>query len=350
MILKVNIENRIAKLQVDDAHIVCGNSGDSIVFAFDSEWDAYPNRTARFKWNGGYHDIEFMGNTVKIPAITNTRKFSVGVYSGEPAGGEEAISTTDVLIPSLLCTRCGNAPASNGTGENYTNEARGYAESAKASADATADAFEAVVGAEVQAHQAYYDTLVDMKNLGNSVLIVKEGTDSTSTVTGSVREAAAVALPNGLSCIAASFITEGSVVQIKIPPSVISIESGAFADTTALKRVDFASGGKLQRIEGGAFDGTLVGEFKIPKSVTFIGRNAFATSLNPIEDEDGFLMTLNPVVDLTAFGKDTPFPTAGGLVCGDREATIRIPKGRKAELLAMTNWSSGDYTIEEVEV
>ena len=135
MILNVKIEKRIATLLDSENDLVCGNSGDSIVFAFDAEWDAYPNRTARFKWNGKYHDVEFSGDTVDIPSITDTRSFSVGVYSGEAAKGEEEISTTDVKIPCLYSTRCGDSKPNGESGKYYTNEAMGYAASAQKSAE-----------------------------------------------------------------------------------------------------------------------------------------------------------------------------------------------------------------------
>lgn len=355
MIFNVSIEKGIAKFIPSEPNqkYVCSNSENKVKFTFDEDWAGHNKKFARFIWNGEAHDVEFSGNECNIPEINKTSSFEVGVYVGESAKGEPTLSSTGATIPALLSIRCKSAKAAAGSGKNYTNEARGYAEaaaqsaqSAKASEEAIEDIIEEAIeeaieekSVEVQAHQAYYDSIVAMvEAYGNdNVYIVEEGRDIAEY--GQIqdaRSAKVIALPNGLTCVGNSNFAEGAVAQIKIPPSVVSIEDGAFGDCYCLKKVDFPS--KLQRINANAFGGTIVDKFKIPKSVTWIGNLALASNVDMI-------------IDLTEFGYDTPFPATGGVVWGNiSEATIRIPKGRKSELLAMTNWASGDYTIEEVEV
>lgn len=131
MILNVEVKERIATYKPSGEKFVCGNSGDQVKFIFDDEWEAHDKKTARFIWNNKYFDQEFTGDTCDIPVITNATAFLVGVYVGETADNEPIISTTRAVIPTTLSIRCGSETANRGTGENYTNEAKGYAEEAK---------------------------------------------------------------------------------------------------------------------------------------------------------------------------------------------------------------------------
>lgn len=65
-----------------DALYVCGNSDFSILFDFDSEWDEYEVKTARFRYGGTYMDVVFSGNECPVPVISDTHSFDVGVYAG----------------------------------------------------------------------------------------------------------------------------------------------------------------------------------------------------------------------------------------------------------------------------
>ena len=97
--LHISVNDKIAKFTTRDGYIVCGNSDYRIKFAFDSEWEEYPNRTARFIWNGQHKDVEFTGDTVTVPILSNTKQLIVGVYADD-------ISTTAVVIPCVLSVLC----------------------------------------------------------------------------------------------------------------------------------------------------------------------------------------------------------------------------------------------------
>jgi hypothetical protein len=134
--LHIGVVNNIATYQQRDGNIVCGNSDYKIQFSFDTEWAKYEKKTARFVWNNTYTDVEFTGNTCDVPIIKNATECLVGLYVGEIAADESPIlSTTNATIPCRQSVRCGDPVASDGTGESYTNEARGYAEEAKAALD-----------------------------------------------------------------------------------------------------------------------------------------------------------------------------------------------------------------------
>ena len=105
--LHIVVNNKVATYLTRDGEIVCGNSDYNIVFSFDSEWNAYKTKTARFEWNGKAVTVEFTGNTVKVPILSNTTRLKVGVYV------EEMSTTTSAEIPCLISCRCaeGNVSA-----------------------------------------------------------------------------------------------------------------------------------------------------------------------------------------------------------------------------------------------
>ena len=98
--LHIVVNNKIATYLTRDGNIVCGNSDYRIVFTFDTEWDEYDGKVARFIWNEKYLDVAFNGNTVVVPMITRALHLKVGVYAGE------LCTTTPAVIDcedSILC-------------------------------------------------------------------------------------------------------------------------------------------------------------------------------------------------------------------------------------------------------
>lgn len=81
--------------------IVCGNSDYQILFSFDSEWDEYTVKTARFVFmkNGTllYEDVVFEGDTCTAPVLYDTDYVAVGVYAGD------IHTTTPARIPCAHC-------------------------------------------------------------------------------------------------------------------------------------------------------------------------------------------------------------------------------------------------------
>jgi hypothetical protein len=100
--LHITVNNKIATYLNRDGNIVCGNSDYVIVFTFDSEWDAYDEKIARFIWNDSYIDVAFTGDTVAVPVLSNTTALKVGVYAGELS------TTTPALIGCQLSILCEN--------------------------------------------------------------------------------------------------------------------------------------------------------------------------------------------------------------------------------------------------
>lgn len=101
--LNISVNNKKAIFSKREGEIVCGNTDYRIRFIFDSEWDSYEEKTARFIWNGQYREIHFKGEYCPVPVIDNTELLEVGVYV------ENLATTTSAKI---LCQRsilCGDA-------------------------------------------------------------------------------------------------------------------------------------------------------------------------------------------------------------------------------------------------
>lgn len=107
IIIGISVEKKIAKAD-ENAVIVCGNSNYKAVFAFDSEWDDYPVKTAIFATDNTDDNkpiaVVFNGNECDIPPMANTTIVGVGVCSGDLTVSDqvEVSTTTPAYIPCLI--------------------------------------------------------------------------------------------------------------------------------------------------------------------------------------------------------------------------------------------------------
>lgn len=102
--LKVKVANKIATYEKAGGLIVCGNNDYQIEFEFDSDWDAYNEKTARFICGGRYQDVSFEGNICPVPVIVKSGLVEVGVYVADMR------TSTGAKIgcyPSILCESSG---------------------------------------------------------------------------------------------------------------------------------------------------------------------------------------------------------------------------------------------------
>ena len=79
----VKIVNKVAHLVEDEFYFVCENSDYTITFDFDSEWDKYTVKTARFICGNEYTDVVFEGNVCPVPVLYDVLFVKVGVTAGE---------------------------------------------------------------------------------------------------------------------------------------------------------------------------------------------------------------------------------------------------------------------------
>lgn len=80
-VISVIVRDKIATAG-NDALYICGNSDYVAVFDFDSEWEQYDTKTARFVWNGQHQDVVFSGNECPVPVISDTHSFRLGCFAG----------------------------------------------------------------------------------------------------------------------------------------------------------------------------------------------------------------------------------------------------------------------------
>lgn len=110
--INIEVRNKIAE-KTDDMIYVCNNSDYIASFDFDSEWDAYNTKTARFSHDGQHVDVVFAGNQCNVPVITNTYAFHVGVFAGD------LHTTTAARVPCRKSILCGAGAPANPTPDVY---------------------------------------------------------------------------------------------------------------------------------------------------------------------------------------------------------------------------------------
>lgn len=110
--INIEVRNKIAE-KTDDMIYVCNNSDYIASFDFDSEWDAYNTKTARFSHDGQHVDVVFTGNQCNVPVITNTYAFHVGVFAGD------LHTTTAARVPCRKSILCGAGAPANPTPDVY---------------------------------------------------------------------------------------------------------------------------------------------------------------------------------------------------------------------------------------
>lgn len=120
----------------------------------------------------------------------------------------------------------------------------------------------------------------------------------------------------------------------------VNIQNRAFRNNQNLTKVVISD--RVQQIfEFAFFECRKLDYVKIGRGVKSIGTGAFKNCMT-----DG---SWHPVViDMTAFTDGIAFPTLADWDSFPSTVVIKVAKGRKAELDAMTNWSMWSYSIVEV--
>lgn len=127
--LHITIRDKIATYMKRDGEIVCANGDYQIEFDFDSEWDAYDEKVARFVWNGTHYDQKFTGNICPVPIIDNATECLVGVHA------EYISTTTPARIECLKSIRCGSTISRPENEKMYAEGAEGAAQRAEDAAE-----------------------------------------------------------------------------------------------------------------------------------------------------------------------------------------------------------------------
>ncbi len=97
-VLPITVRNKIATY-TGDVPYICGNSDYTVLFDFDEEWEAYPQKTARFVFGTSYIDVVFIGNECPFPLIEKTMMVVAGVFAGN------LHTTTGAAVKACLSIR-----------------------------------------------------------------------------------------------------------------------------------------------------------------------------------------------------------------------------------------------------
>ena len=115
-IIRISVKDRYA-LAEGNPVIICGNSGYSVEFTFDPEWDSYEVKTARFVYvkrgEVEYQDVVFAGTTAVVPILSNIQAVHVGVFA------DDLSTTTPARIPCRFSVRCGTGAPEDPTPNQY---------------------------------------------------------------------------------------------------------------------------------------------------------------------------------------------------------------------------------------
>lgn len=115
-IIRISVKDRYA-LAEGNPVIICGNSGYSVEFTFDPEWDSYEVKTARFVYvkrgEVKYQDVVFAGTTAVVPILSNIQAVHVGVFA------DDLSTTTPARIPCRFSVRCGTGAPEDPTPSQY---------------------------------------------------------------------------------------------------------------------------------------------------------------------------------------------------------------------------------------
>lgn len=179
--LNVNITNKVATYSQRGGTIVCGNDDYIIKFTFDDEWSEFLTKTARFKWNGAFHDIPFAHDWVAVPRVSNTKELEVGVYAGESL--HTSTSAIIKCVPSCLCGTTTQAP---GADEPYYAMAKAEADRAEEAADNAAVIAAAKAVAEIVSAVHIVQTTGDSETHIMSQKAVTEALAQAGTGSGTI--------------------------------------------------------------------------------------------------------------------------------------------------------------------
>lgn len=236
--INITIRDKIAE-NVSGSGYVCGNSDYTVIFDFDSEWDAFDTKTARFvKQDRTFTDVVFSGNQCPMPILSNTYNIYVGVFAGD------LHTTTPAHISakkSILCD--GGTPAAP-------------SEDVYAQIIALLDNIEQPSAADIQ-YQATIDE-TPVRNVAEALDLLKEGAggamtaaEAAATAANTAKSTADAALPKSGGTMTGSLILQGAPTSTneaatkEYVDAVESIATEAKTAASVIKTVEVTTAASL---------------------------------------------------------------------------------------------------------
>jgi len=226
-------------------------------------------------------EVQGAGDEATVQVVVRDAGFLAGIDFVNPASGDSYLRVLD--------DRASVVENADGSRSYTVSIARSEVEQAWAAAGNDSADFPAtplVSACDYGMNRA----LSDGTNAGDGLVVNEE----TGELTGYTGSATVVAVPDGVTSIAANAFKGSTVKAVSLPASVRSIGAGAFSDTASLVQVAFEDSdenpSQLTSIGERAFSGSAVRNLSLPRSVTSLGNSAFAkSSLDSIQLPDSLV-------------------------------------------------------------
>lgn len=210
-VLNISINNKVATFHKRGGGVVCRNTDYKIEFTFDSEWEGYENKTARFVWGGRYQDVPIEGTTCVMPEVYRTESVKVGVYAGDLS------TTTPAVIPCQASVLCAADEPHDEEARPNINEAKEAAEKATQAAEAAAEAAAAADVAATTAQEAAESAQRASEEIGD----IGEAMNALQEQVRAAEETANNAIENASSARANSEMNQQQIERISNDVSIV---------------------------------------------------------------------------------------------------------------------------------
>ena len=220
----IKVEGRVASFLQREGAIICDNSDYSIRFTFDDEWSAHAKKTARFVWGGAYKDVEFTGDTCKVPAISGAHEVQVGVYVEET----DLKTTTPAAIPC----RGSILGQSNAGQPDVVQEYRDQAAASAASAEKAVEKASALYGrtedAMLEAAASATEAEADASRAEAAAASAEAATSTATLEAEAAASSAAASSASAESAEAAAAKVEAAAGVVLVQESIVQTGTNIF--------------------------------------------------------------------------------------------------------------------------
>ncbi len=204
--INITIRDKIAE-NVSGKGYVCGNSDYTVIFDFDSEWDEFDTKTARFiKQDKTFMDVVFTGNECPMPILSNTYNIYVGVFAGD------LHTTTPAHISAKKSILCDNGTPAAPSKDVYAQimELLSNLDAEIITKTGTFIEMEAETGTDITINADTAEA-VELYHAGKNLLQPTVTTDSRDGLTFEVK-------PNGKIAISGTLVDAGGNTYMKFIP------------------------------------------------------------------------------------------------------------------------------------
>lgn len=286
----INVADKIATV-VDAPVIICGNSDYVIDFTFDSKWDEYVEKTARFKFKKdgkkAYIDVLFSGTRCNVPILSNIDMVEIGVYAGNLS------TTTGARVDCEKSILCGDGVHTPPPEDVYNQLLETFNKGVKNNPDRHVEYFTITDDGIVSLKPEYRGACPSNRSQ-YTFAISDNGIGNVGSKNAELPKC--LYIPEVVGNVAvyelapAMFINNQAIVGIVCPTTVNEIPERFCSNTIGLKSVYGTE--NIECIGKGAFSGSGVEKLYFPNLKEFGGTGVFSNSSNLIFVDIGNVTTI----------------------------------------------------------